>query len=163
MKEIPLTQDKVALIDDEDFERVNQYKWYAVKAVTGAWYARTIINGDLVYMHQLIMNTTGQLEIDHKDCNGLNNQKFNLRYCTRSQNQMNKNKRKNATSSKFKGVSWDYQHQKWRAEICKDYETYHLGRFVDEIEAAKTYDKAALKLFGEYARPNFVEGGDEND
>jgi len=159
MKQIPLTQNKFALVDDENFEWLNQYKWHAHHN-QGHWYALHSVrnNGKKteIKMHRLIMglNSEDKQKIDHIDGNGLNNQQNNIRFCTQMQNCQNQNLRKN-TSSKYKGVSWFNRDKKWRAYIQVNKEYIHLGYFDDELNAAAAYDYAALKHFGEFALTNF--------
>jgi hypothetical protein len=98
----------------------------------------------------------GAGRFDHKDGNGLNNTRSNLRPCTQGQNNMNQRKRKNATS-RFKGVTWSAADEKWKACITANHVQHHLGYFCDEEEAARAYDKAARSLHGEFARLNFPE------
>lgn len=157
MKEIKLSQGKAALVDDEDFEYLNQWQWYAHNH-KHTFYARRHqlkIEGDkkIIYLHRFIMNATDKSEIDHIDHNGLNCQKSNLRFCTRSKNQMNRSLSPNH-SSKYKGVTWFKRDNKWRAYI-KIGRQIHLGYFDNEIDAAKEYDKKAIELFGEFANINF--------
>jgi hypothetical protein len=160
MKEIKLTQGKVALVDDEDFEYLNQFKWHAKKGCN-TFYAKRSIKGSTLSMHSLIMKPPHGFEIDHKDLNGLNNQKDNLRICTRSQNQANRKKAKG--NSRYLGVcrlkGEIYNGKKYRdtiiATINKDNKLIYLGSFKTEEEAAIAYDIAAKKLHGEFAYLNF--------
>jgi hypothetical protein len=163
MKEIQLTKGYVALVDDEDFERVNQYCWCAGITThrdgSKTVYAKRANNEVLAFycMHRLILGITDpQIEVDHEDHNGLNNQKYNLRVATSSQNQANAKVRSDNTSG-FKGVCWHKQHEKWNARIQVNGTMLHLGLFTDPIEAAKSYDAAAVKYHGEFARCNFAE------
>ena len=158
MKQIELTQGKVALVDDKDFKWLNQWNWCASKMGTG-WYAQRGIrtknkHDTSLRMHRVILNAQKGQMVDHKDCNGLNNQRHNLRLCTPSQNAFN---RRNhcQSSSKYKGVSWNKKCKKWRAYIKLNHKIMHLGSHIIEEEAALAYDKKAKELFGEFARPNF--------
>lgn len=155
MKTIPLTQGKVAFVDDEDFERVNQFKWYAFKS-RRTWYAQRgiIKNGKckMVRLHSFLL--PGPSRADHKDGNGLNNQQDNLRPATRKQNAANQKKQKGCTS-KYKGVHWYKRIKCWAAGIQVNKKHICLGYFDDEKEAALAYDAAATKYFEGYARLNF--------
>jgi hypothetical protein len=92
--------------------------------------------------------------VDHKDNNGLNNQKQNLRICTYSENGANQRKTRGA-SSKYKGVHWDKGRSKWRSEINVAGCRISLGRVSSEEEAGEAYDKAAYRAFGSFAKLNF--------
>lgn len=156
MKLIPLTQGLFAQVDDEDFEKINQFNWTATKREHTFYAFRDIWKNkknNRLYMHTFIL---GSKEVDHKDLNGLNNKRLNLRACTRSQNRMNSRKIKN-TTSKYKGVSWDKDRKKWFVHIGYNYRNIVLGRYKTENEAALIYNQAALKYFGEFARLNVIE------
>ena len=156
MKEIKLTQGQVALVDDADFEILNQFKWSAVKIRNTFYAARNITVDDkrkLVYMHCEIM---GGKWVDHIKGNGLNNQRYNLRFCTHRENQMNQRKQAN-TSSVYKGVSWNKGVGKWMAQIKTKGRGIYIGLFIDETDAAKAYNKKAIELFGEFANLNVFE------
>lgn len=161
MKKIPLTQGKFALVDDEDFERINNFKWYANKSyTTNTWYAeRTpIVNGKKINlrMHREILGITKkQIYVDHIDHDGLNNQKLNLRKCTASQNQANGSSARTSTS-KYLGVSWDKSRGKWRASITKNWSFVRSARFDSEKDAAIAYNRWALEVHGQYANLNNV-------
>jgi hypothetical protein len=150
MKTIPLTQGKVAIVDDEDFERVNQFKWY-VHDVDNLFYAyRRQGRKSSLKMHRFILGLDDpKIHIDHKNHNGLDNQKKNLRVCNRNQNQHNRRKQKG--SSRFKGVTWYKPLKKWRAQICVNNKQMHIGVFLSEQDAAIAYNQAATKYFGEFA------------
>lgn len=162
MKEIKLTQGKVALVDDEDFEELNKHKWHTIKC-KGIFYAfrqeyEKSKHKRRVLMHREILpiKTIGNV-IDHIDLNGLNNQKTNLRECSISQNNMNKSIYKNK-KTKYKGVHVGYKSKKgqsFNACISINGRNLHLGVFLDEIEAAKAYDKAALEHYGKFSNINF--------
>ena len=157
MKRIPLTQDKYALVDDEDFERINQYKWYANNE-HGIWYAIRSIrktNGKqtIQRMHRIIMDAPNGFETDHVNHDGLDNRKRNLRICTHAENQHNR-KLQDGTS-KFKGVSWHEATKKWQAKITSNGKLIHLGVYDNEITAALAYNIKAKDLFGDFVYLNF--------
>lgn len=157
MKEIKLTQGRVAQVDDEDFEELSKYKWFAHQRKGYSFYAiRHQYNGYRQYrdvkMHQQIMGIKGG---DHKDGNGMNNQRHNLRRCTHQQNCMNVRPRAGC-SSKFKGVSYHQQNERWRATIVLNGKQISLGCYATEEEAAVIYNRKAAEVFGEFARLNVV-------
>ncbi len=157
MKKIPLTQGEFALVDDEDFDWLNQWKWLLLTNGKNNLYAATWIGGKCVLMHRLILGLKkeNKLQVDHINNNGLDNQKRNLRICTNQQNSWNQKKRKNKTS-KYKGVSWSKLHKKWKVEIMINSKEKFLGLFSDPCKAAKAYNEAAKNLFGKFARLNNV-------
>ena len=157
-RKIRLTRGKVALVDDEDFEWLNQWKWQAVKGHT-TWYAYrypTLPGGKrrLVLMHRAILCPPKEKDVDHKDRNGLNNQRDNLRVATQTQNNQNARSHQ-GTTSQFKGVHWFKATKRWQSQIKYNGKKIHNGFFLSEIEAAHAYDRAAMKYFGEFARLNF--------
>lgn len=108
-----------------------------------------------LFMHRVITSAQPGMDVDHINGNGLDNRKINLRVCTRSQNLQNKPRRPG--TSRFKGVYWNTRDLVWRAYISVNRSVTSLGQFRDEVEAAKTYDAAALKHFGPQARLNFPD------
>lgn len=157
MKEIPLTQNKVALVDDEDFESLSAYIWHAHKAPKSpTYYAARNDGSGFFYMHREIMNAAPGVKVDHKNGNGLDNQKSNLRFCTHHQNMMNRAAHSTANkTSRFKGVYRIKSRPGWFAAIKFNRKTVNLGYFKTEEDAARSYDAKARELFGEFARPNF--------
>jgi len=151
MKKIILTQGKVALVNDEDFERLNRFKWYAKKRWNVFYAARNspTINGKRYTIrmhHEIIGKSPKGFEVDHENGNGLNNQRYNLRFITHRQNGQNlKNTKK---SSQFPGIYWQKQYQKWSVQIQVNGKKKWLGRFTDEREAFKVY-KQAVESLGE--------------
>ncbi len=159
MKTIPLTQGQFAIVDNEDFEHLNQYKWYAFRRSEAySYYAIRNVgrkpNRHSERMHNRIMNAPDGMEIDHRNHNSLDNRRCNLRICTRSQNMGNTRGCKHH-SSKFKGVSWNKENKNWRAIIGFNYKQINIGSFAIEADAAKAYDRKAKELFGEFANLNF--------
>ena len=155
MKEIPLTKNTVALVDDEDYERLSKFKWH-----NNNGYAKRnmpILNSSNYYtfMHWEVLGCPGTSVIDHIDGNKLNNSKSNLRVCTPQQNCWNINKGIRAASG-YRGV---YRNgSKWHARIKHNGKVKHLGNFNTPEEAAMTYDVAALEYRGDFAQLNYGHG-----
>lgn len=155
MAEVPLTQGKIALVDDADLSLIAQYTWCAQQH-HGNWYAMTATTGVKIKMHRLIMAAPPKLLVDHVDGDGLNNRRSNLRFSTLSQNQWNT--RRSSGLSRFKGVTKAKGCKSWIAAITVNGKRIHLGSFIDEADAARAYDEAALEYFGEFACTNAMLG-----
>ena len=153
LKFIPLTQGKFAIVDADDYEHLNKYKWCAFKSYNNKFYAVRRKNNKTIIMHRQIMNAPAGLVVDHIDGNSLNNRKTNLRICTQAQNIHNSRPRRNR-SSKYKGVFWNKVNKKWSTTIHKGDIRIYLGGFDNEVEAALAYDRKAEELFGEFAYLN---------
>lgn len=123
-KKIPLTQGKFALVDDEDFEYLSQWKWHASK-YSNSYYACRTINSNKVLMHRFILNAQKELEVDHIDGNGLNNQKLNLRIVTHSRNMQNRKNNSNNKSG-YKGVFFNKREKRWMSQIGENGKKKHL-------------------------------------
>lgn len=157
MKTIPLTQGFVALVDDDDYDRVAALKWSATKTKTNVYGVRKVRTPagrtTSQLLHRFVMGVTHrEIDVDHEDHDGLNCQRSNLRECVRGEN--DGNRRKTRGSSQYKGVSWSKDKGKWRACITIE-KTVHLGYFTDEMQAALAYDTAARIRFGVMANCNF--------
>jgi len=155
-KQIPLTKGQFALIDDEDYERVGQYKWtldkngYAVRKAGGRK------NPKKLMLHRFILEAPAGHDVDHINRDSLDNTRANLRICTRSQNNANRISLP-GSSSQYKGVSWNRNRQRWQVFQCAYGNRRYLGYFVSEAEAAIAYDDAAYESFGDFARLNFPD------
>lgn len=153
MKEIPLTQGFVALVDDEDYEELAKHKWTsAVRKYTVYAVRYTMESGvrSVIYMHRVITNAVPGMKVDHKNGNGLDNQRHNIRECNDKQNQQNRYP-SGGCSSTHKGVCWQINRHTWNAYITINHRRIHLGVFACEGEAANAYALAATHFFGEFA------------
>lgn len=159
MKEIKLTQGKIAFVDDDNYEWLNQWKWCAQRNGNNFYAKRQVtVNGkrSTIRMHILIMGERHiGLIIDHKDGNGCNNHMSNLRFCTAQENAMN-SRSVNNHSSAYKGVCWHDPAKKWMVRIRINGQSIHLGLFESELDSAKAYNAAAIKYFGEFAKLNII-------
>jgi hypothetical protein len=144
-------------VDPEEYEQLARHKWCAVKYGQGFYAARTVTIGKKkrhVHMHREIIKAEDGKICDHINHKGLDNRKANLRQVSRVENIWNTRKRK-GSSSKYKGVSWFKRQNKWQARIQANGRKIFLGSYKNEIDAAKTYDRAARKYHGEFAALNF--------
>ena len=162
MRKLKLTQGKFAIVDDEWYDVLNQYKWYARwDKHTRSFYA--VRNGkyadgkkQIVRMHREILGLgrgDGK-QGDHKNHDTLNNQEYNLRICVCSQNQQNQTPQC-GMSSKYKGVCWNKRDKRWYVQIGLGMKQHYLGSYADEELAAMAYDLVARKAFGKFAKLNF--------
>jgi hypothetical protein len=152
---IPLANGRgFALVDDDDAPLVAGYSWLLAPPRKPGWpaYARTILcqrPWRAVKMHVLLM---GQPGIDHRNGDGLDNRRANLRVATQGQQLANQRPRAGGTS-RYKGV---YRHGgAWAASVTRAGQRRYLGRFTEEEEAARAYDAAAREQWGPFARLNF--------
>jgi hypothetical protein len=153
-RRIKLTQGKFAIVDPDDFERINQYKWYYNKGYALRHVRR---NGKkrAIFMHSFVCPVPPGMFTDHINRNRLDNRKANLRPATFQQNIWNASRKRKTSASPYKGVTWSRQHRKWMVRIYVGNKAVHLGFFKDDIKAAKAYDRVAKKLRGEYEALNF--------
>ena len=152
MMNIVLSNGYCAIVDDDDYKLLSKYHWTFHPSGYAYRHERHAGKQVKIYMHHQIYGI--KTRIDHKDGNGLNNQKYNLRPCTQQQNCCNQRMQTRPKSSRFKGVCWDKNKNKWLASIQVNCKQYFIGRFISEKEAALAYNQAAFKLHGEYARIN---------
>lgn len=151
------------MVDDEDFEWLNRWKWCAHLAnKKTAVYARTAFVDEFgvlrkVLMHRMILGVTDLgITVDHKNLCGIDNQRGNLRTCTRRESSINRGLFKSNSSGK-RGVNWNKKRGKWCASISINRLTVGLGCYDDIDFAARAYDKKAREVFGEIARLNFPD------
>lgn len=165
MKEIKLTQGKVAIVDENLFDELNKYKWHY-----GLGYARRNIrleNGKrkMIFMHRAIMDTPEGFETDHINGIKLDNRRENLRIVTKELNQHNSKPRKDKSNSRYKGVTFykSKRHKtgKWTARIQVNNKRITIGYYKTEIEAAKAYNEYARSVYGDYAMLNVIGGENE--
>ena len=163
MKEIPLNKGMVALVDDEDYERCMQYKWFAKKQSVHNYYAyRNVSIGDKKHkrqvslsLHRFVLGLVGvNVIIDHKDRDTLNDQKDNLRICTTSQNCMNKRKRSNSNCD-LRGVQIDKRNNKFTCVIWQEKKNIHLGSYITKEEAGHVRDFWSAYFHKDFANFNF--------
>ena len=150
MREIQLTQGQVALVDDDQYEYLNQWKWYAHEGTKTFYAARQSlkVNGKqhAIFMHHIVAGYPPMgFETDHRSGRGTDNQRHNLRFVTRRQNQQNqRNGRKK--SSKYPGVTWHKRNKRWQAQIRINGKRTYLGLSINEKEAFEIYCQAVEKL-----------------
>lgn len=164
MMYIRLTKYQEALVDDDLYDELNTVVWHTQVNKAYGFYAvrsehvyrdKWDYTTKTIYMHRVILPPIKGMTIDHIDGNGLNNQRSNLRYATQSENLHNQRRIK-PHSSQYKGVSWYKPYGKWRASIGVDGKVKNLGYFVNEYDAAIAYDRAAIEMFGYFARTNIL-------
>jgi hypothetical protein len=159
---IPLTQGKFAIVDPEDYDRLAKYKWHLSRSPTGSYAARwqrCRPGGPRkkIWMHREVIDVPKHMLCDHKNGNGLDNRRANLRPATVSQNLCNRRKTKAKTRSIYKGLEWDKIQRKWKVRIQHDGRRIYIGSFSNEIDAAKAYDIKATAIFGQFACLNFPQ------
>ena len=153
MKEIQLTQGKVTQVDDADFTWLSQWKWHYDQGYAVRTTPKLFGKQKIVYMHREIMQSPTGTVTDHvRVGDTLNNQRYNLRVCSSTENSRNRKMPINNTSG-YKGVT--QCGKKWKAKIVVDRKSIYLGLFSTKLEAAQVYDEAAKKYHGGFAGLNF--------
>lgn len=163
MRKIPLTREQYAIVDDEDYAYLMQWKWYANISgrKTNKYYARRVIyfsdeqkkkKATVIHMHRALLVPPDGMFIDHINGDTLDNRRENLRICTHTEN--SRNKHVIWGKSKFRGVSWHKKSKKWSSYIRVDWKLKFIGDFTSEAAAALAYNEAAIKYFGEFAGLN---------
>jgi len=164
MKEIKLTRGKVAVVDDSDYEFLSRFRWCARPMEDKFYAVRRKRRSDVgpagrrvgnIAMHTVILGLGPGDICDHKDGDGLNNQRSNIRKADLSKNNGNSKLSKSNTSG-FKGVCW--KNNGWEVSIGINGKQTYIGRFKSRIEAARAYDLAADKHWGEFAKHNALLG-----
>jgi hypothetical protein len=155
--EIPLTQGKVAIVDDED-AHLARFKWCAHRG-RNTWYARRKVGQIHVLLHREILGVTDPaMKVDHADGNGLDCRRLNLRTASHAENSRNSCRPKTNTSG-FRGVRWKKE-RGWNARIRAGGKQQHLGHFATAEDAARAYDAAARRQHGAFAAVNFPLDGE---
>ncbi len=149
MKTIELTQGFVAIVDDEDWKHLSRWRWKVLKCKGGKFYACRSTKSATILMHRVVAKASDGMLVDHKNGNGLDNRRDNLRLATQSQNQFNTNKSRG--SSERRGVSWHSEQKKWMAQIRHEGKSYFLGRFDSEEDAHAAYLKKRSELNEEFS------------
>lgn len=152
MKTIPLTRGQSAIIDDADFERVGNLKWFAIPHRNGFYAARHTRLGrvNTTFLHRVIMGDPVGKEVDHENHNTLDCRRSNLRVCTVRENGRNRTGAMRNSKSGIRGVSWCKVTQKWHAQICLNGKQTSLGKFFSKEDAAEAYASANKKHFAEF-------------
>lgn len=146
--EITLTKGHSVVVDQNDYWLLRMFKWHSDNG-----YA---CNKDLGSMHRFLMHDPKDMHVDHIDGNRLNNRRENLRVTTPQQNQSNR--RNGYGKSRYVGVAWEESHERWKVTVMHEGKQHYVGVYRDEVEAAKAYNVASIRLRGEHAGTNLIDG-----
>jgi hypothetical protein len=157
-RRIYLGEGEWTMVDSADYYKFGHFKWYVCGSGTSYYAVRSAKTGKrktkIIRLHREIMEAPANRLVDHKNNDGLDNRRENLRLATHSENCCNRQKKSN-TTSRFIGVSFIKAKKRWRVATKYHGKTIFIGYYDDEVEAARAYDRAALKYHGEFARLNF--------
>ena len=157
-----MAQPRYAKVAPCDYKRLREYEWFTQKGKS-CFYAARRSRGPkgskpaTIYMHRELIDVADGLLVDHVNQDSMDNRRANLRGATRAQNIRNRKKFSNSSGSKYKGIYRYKNKKRWIARIMFEKKRIHLGIFRNEIEAAKAYDRAAIKYHGEFASLNFPQ------
>jgi hypothetical protein len=158
-RKIPLGEGKFTIVEPGDFYEVNRFNWCAKENGPRTYAVRLVADlhnrTKILSMHREIMGAPAGMLVDHRNRDTLDNRRENLRLATHSQNQFNKGKTSRKTTSRFIGVFFEKYSGRWVARTTVEGKRIWLGRFDNEIDAARVYDEAAKKYHGEFAQLNF--------
>lgn len=160
MKTIPLSQGHFALVDNTDYRQLSKHKWtlFTRRDRQGnpmTPYAYRKEGRKTVLMHRQILGAGPKQQVDHKNRNGLDNRRKNLRFCTQRENNFNRGS-KRGSSSQYKGVHWCTRSQRWIAKAHVDDKAHHFYQGLDEREAARAYNAGIKNLHGEFGCANML-------
>lgn len=157
--EIPLTKGFVAMIDLDDYQDISRFNWHAQINRNTVYALRSYKDENGVWrkelMHRRILKMVDR--VDHRNHNGLDNRRTNLRQASKSQNQYNRSGRRKDNTSGFQGVSWNSRDLVWQAKAAADGVNYALGSYSSAEEAARAYDDFVSHRHGEFAYLNFTD------
>jgi len=159
-RKIYLGLGRFTIVEPRDYYSLRHFKWFVHGNGSNLYAARSALTDDLrsriIFLHRQLMSPPAGLVVDHLNCDSLDNRRANLRVVTQAVNMRNRRKRKN-TSSRYIGVHFDKQRNKWSVHIRYNGRKIWLGRFDSELDAARAYDVAAIKYFGASVRLNFSQ------
>lgn len=152
MFKIKLTKGFYAIVDEDDYKSLSKHKW----CIGNHGYALRRVDNRIVLMHRLICGATKGQMVDHINRRKLDNRRKNLRTASKQGNAANSKKRNYKSSSRYKGVTYIENSNKYLSRITVNYKTIRLGLYKSETEAARAYDEAAEDFFGDFSNTNQI-------